>query len=205
MSEPQQPSKARGCLKYSCLGCLIVVGVPAVVLTVVLLIGLTMGVPEPVRVNHETTQDLPVISPAELPQVGELTTEIQQVPLGRGRIELDVSMARLDIVRGEPGESLRLEANYDSASFELDEDFFESGDVWTYKLHFDTRLGWFRSIFKRNPGRNTLRLVVPEGVPISVTGGIAVGESNLDLGGLWVSEVDVAYGPGSTGQPQLFP
>jgi hypothetical protein len=197
-NQPETPSRARGCLKYSCLGCLVIVGVPAVVLTVVVLIGLATGVPDPVRVTTEAEQDLPVISPVELPTQGEAGFDIEIPDAGRGRIELEVSMASLEVVAGEPGEPLRLEADYDSASFELGEDFAETADgAWTYNLRFESRLGWFRSIFKKDPGRNHLRLVVPKGVPVEILGAMSVGESDLDLGGLWVPEVSLAYGPGS--------
>jgi hypothetical protein len=197
-SQPAAPSRARGCLKYSCLGCLVIVGVPAVVLTVVVLIGLAMGVPEPVRVTSEGERDLPVISPAELPPRGEAGFDIEIPDVGRGRIELEVNMASLEVVAGEPGEPLRLEADYDSASFELGEDFVESAEgAWSYNLSFESKLGWFRSIFKKDPGRNHLRLVVPKGVPVEIVGAMSVGESDLDLGGMWVPEISLAYGPGS--------
>jgi hypothetical protein len=197
-NQPEAPNRARGCLKYGCLGCLVIVGVPAVVLSVVVLIGLAMGVPEPVRVTTEAQQELPVIGAAELPPRVGTGFDIELPDSGRGRIELEVSMATLEVVAGDPGEPLRLEADYDSASFTLGEDFIESADGnWTYNLSFESRLGWFRSIFKRDPGRNHLRLVVPKGAPLEIVGAVSVGESDLDLGGLWVRKVTVSYGPGS--------
>ena len=41
--QPESSGKARRWLKYSCLGCLVIVGLPVVVVTVVALIWLATG------------------------------------------------------------------------------------------------------------------------------------------------------------------
>lgn len=65
---------------------------------------------------------------------------------------------------------------------------------WEYRLRFGPRVSWLRTFNREFDGR--LRLVVPRGTPIEVSGSLGIGKSVLELGGLHVVGVDLDVGWG---------
>lgn len=191
--------RGRGCLKIGCLGCLIVVGLPVVVISILFVIGMATGPDEPIWEETAQSHDLPRVGSAELPRGG---TELQQlspqgIP-GGGVIRLNTTMMTLRIEPVDADEPLRLEADYDRASYDLEEKFVEEDDGgWVYDLDFDSRLGAIRSMFRTGKVQNDLVLYVPRGVKIKLEGNIGTGESVLELGGLSLTDIDLNVGTGS--------
>jgi hypothetical protein len=144
---------------------------------------------EPVDVVHR------VVSPEELPPSGSRDPLAAPVAHKPGRVVLDVTWGSFTIRRGPPGEPIRLEGKYDVAGFDLEESYEPSEtNGWTYRLKFKPR--GLQFTFNDN-NTNRLRLTIPEGVPFSLEGKIGTGESVVDLGGLWVTDVDLKVGTGS--------
>ncbi|MFQ5669676.1 MAG: hypothetical protein ACE5HD_04040 [Acidobacteriota bacterium] len=185
-------TKRRGCLKTGCLGCLGVVAVVAVGLLAMLLLALVQGVPETDRESRRLSQAIP----APVPDMGGTIPGTGAGPLP-GRVILDVSMARFEIVPGPPGQPIHAEANYDSGSFHLEEAYEPGGEMgWTYRLTFARKVGWMRFLLGGADPENRVRLVLPRGVPISLSGRVGLGESHLELGGLWLSGLALDTGIG---------
>jgi hypothetical protein len=112
-----------------------------------------------------------------------------------GRVVLDVSWADFTVARGEPGSSLRLEGTYDQDGFELEETLESYGERgWIYRLRLSRRGMQFT--FSDEETHNRLRLTLPPGVPIALEGSIGPGQSELDLGGLWIVDLELATGLG---------
>lgn len=113
-----------------------------------------------------------------------------------GRLVLDLSAGTFVIRPGEPGEPMRLEADFDTGSFEVEESF-DSDDTggWIYRVSFGPKGGFF-GLLRGKENRNHLELVVPRGRPLSIEGDIGLGRSEIDLGGLWLDSVDLELGAG---------
>jgi len=184
------PPARKGCFKRGCFGCLGVLGIGLVLVMVMALITLIRGKPQVVHESDQLTHQVPKGNWAE-PDTGEplIVGEAEA-----GRVVLDVSMATFSIIPAPEGTPIRLNANYNSGQYELEETFSPSGELgWTYRLSFGRR-----SIFDfiHIDPDNRLELYLPAGTPIVLEGKVGVGESNLELGGLWIDRVDLDVGIG---------
>jgi len=184
------PADKKGCLKRGCFGCLAVMGVGLVLLMVIALITVLRGTPQVVRESGRWTYDVP-----QHDGIAPDTHEPLLVDAGQmGHVILDVSMANFTIVPEPAGTPVRLEAHYDSGSYELKETFESSGELgWTYRLRFGNRSSF--QFFYIDPD-NRLELHLPAGTPIVLQGEFGIGESQLELGGLWIESVDLETGIG---------
>jgi hypothetical protein len=183
------PGAWKGCLKRSCFGCLIVAGVGLGLILVLALITVVRGTPDIVREQGETTHLIPNVDP----DTGSTTESLVLDPDQVGHIILDVSILSFTVVAAPAGTPLRLDARYDSGKYELEESMQSKGELgWTYRLSFDRR-----SMFDfRHSPDNRLELHLPAGTPLVIEGRIGTGESSLDLGGLWIENVDLDVGIG---------
>jgi len=182
------PARKGGCCKTGCFGCLGVI-----LLLVVLPLGwafieMARGVPAAQRETSELTRVLPGLpSPA-----GALPAA------PAGRVFVDFSMAKFTIEPGPAGQSIRVEADYDTATYELVEEYQAESELgWTYNVSFRPKVSWIRRLFAgSHDENNSVRLILPRGVPMSLAGDLGVGESDLELGGLWLTDVslDISIG-----------
>ena len=176
----QTPRK--GCLRRGCFGCLVVIGAGVGLVLIMAVITLVRGVPEVVREDESRTH--PVAR-----SHSEATAE------GRGgRVILDISLASFSIVPAPAGSELRLDARYNSGSYELEESMQSDGETgWTYRLSFGRRSAFD---FVDIGPENRLELHLPAGTPLVIEGELGMGESDIQLGGLWVESVKLEAGVG---------
>jgi hypothetical protein len=185
-------------LKTGCFSCLGVIAVSVLVLVVIAVVALVLGPPERKVERPEVTRELPVAPRREAgrPEPGpDAPTEAWAGE--PGRVVLDVSMGRFEVVAGEPGDPIRVEGSYDSGSYELTESLEREGETgWVYRLTFGRKVSWIRELFSDHTGDNLVRLVIPREAPIVLEGKIGIGESELELGGLWLIRTDLDLGVG---------
>jgi hypothetical protein len=120
------------------------------------------------------------------------------LPAGQGLVVLRVRMAEVEVVAGPPGSPLRLEADWDGGRYRLEEGVTnEPGGTWTYRLQFGGKgLALFGGQgHHRDPSK--LRLRLPRDHRFSIEGKVALGESELALGGLSLAAVDLDLGAGT--------
>ncbi|NJL26680.1 MAG: hypothetical protein HC897_01805 [Thermoanaerobaculia bacterium] len=206
-------SGARGCFKYGCIGCLTLAALVAGLIFLLAVIDLSVDRAEPKPETKELSHDLPGRPlPPEMPPTGEADVatfpEVLPLPegaapelpshLATGKVVLDIAAAELTIVPGPPGAPIRVEADYDSASYELEEKLTSSEDGgWSYKLDFGARGGFSRWFFDGGDNaHNRLKLIIPSDYPIELEGKVGVGQTEADLGGLWLREIDLDFGAG---------
>lgn len=195
--------KRRGCLKVGCLGCLVLLGLTIVGLVVLALIATFVEAP-PAAVEHRTFDQKPPGSAlvwGEQIEGGAEPRSIDLLPRMQvdepGRIILDLSMGEFEIVPGPAGEPVRIEADYDTASFELVQEYETYGERgWIYRIEFDSKFGFFRQLGSKDPGDNRIRIVLPRDVPLALEGTLGLGEARVELGGLWLVDVDLDVGVG---------
>ncbi len=205
MSNDKKNSLA-GCFKYGCFGCLALF---ALLVGFLLLIGVIQattnsGDPDPVerQARHEMP-GTPVSVLTDQPDAPEILPLPEGVkpPTGAapGRLILDLSMGDFTIQPGPPDEPLRVDADYDANSFELEEVFTQQDDgTWIYDVRFGGRGGFLGMLFRGGgeSGRNKVVITIPRGYPLEIAGSIGMGESETDLGGLWLKSVSLDYSAG---------
>lgn len=195
--EPERKSAPRaGCFRTGCFGCLGVV-----ILAIVLPLGwafieMARGVPELERETRTASQLLPGAHDYELP--GTASPGSEMAPMAAGHVEVDFSTGQFTIEAGPPGQPIRVEADFDTGTYELVEEYSSQGELgWTYNVSFRPKVSWLRMLLAGGEGGdNHIKLILPRGVPMSLTGNIGVGESDLELGGLWLTQIDLGVGIG---------
>ncbi len=198
MSEAK--SRARGCLKFGCLGCLGIIGI-AVLFTVAGLVASISRGPSQLE-TRELAQEIPA---PDLPERAAQITEEefrQAVAAGEfsvgaekeGLVILNLKAGSFDIVAGPAGHPVRVEADYDVTRFQLKEKFSESASgSWTYRLDFSPK---FFGMFGGRIREPRLKVILPRGTPFRYEGAVSMGESDWDLGGLWLRGFELDAGMG---------
>lgn len=184
-------------LKTGCLGCGGLIGVSLLVFGGLAGIAVLTS-PDEARERRSLEQPLPLSvttgsDPAPPGAYDGLRSGFDgsAFPTGKpGRVELDFSEGILEIEPGPAGQPIRVEADYDTNRYELVQEFeSDESSGWTYRLHFRRigALGWFR-VRHDEP---EVRLILPADTPMTLTGGLGVGVSQTELGGLWIVETDL--------------
>lgn len=211
MENETQAPKGSGCFKKGCIGCGIGTLVLALIPVAVALLAIANRPgPEDLR-SQELTQPLPALpsspSPtaealpgdeAASPQAGTLESQELGSTLVGGeepvRLVLRLSKGSFRVIPAPPGEPLRVEADYDAERFVLEQHW--DAEDRRYDVRFDSKGGWL-SMSGNRRGRERVTVHVPRGYPLIIEGKISMGESHLELGGLWVREVDLDLGMGA--------
>ncbi len=198
-----------GCLRGGCTCCALFVGLSIALLVLVGVAQLAgSGEGESTEVERE-------LEPPEVARASALalrpreTVESRALPLreqpgaeealarGVGELRLDLSIGEFRIVPGPVGSKIRVEGAYED-TFVLQDELVERDDgTWTYSVAFAPKRGVLGLMMGagNNPD-NRLTIVVPRGLPLDLTGEIGIGESELELGGLLLREVDLETGTG---------
>jgi len=184
-------------LRRGCLGCLAFVGLGVLVLALLLLLPLVLQ-PDPEPVNEAFIPELPPPPvPPDWPSSPEGVTLRPDAYPGADealRLQLDLSAGSFRVEPGAAGEPLRVEADYDAARFNLDQAYDSESN--TYRVSFALKGGWLGFFRGSVEGANQIRIIVPPDRPVALVGEIGVGESRFELGGLWVTDVNLDLGVG---------
>ena len=215
--------KERGCFKTGCLGCGCLVVVFILVMVLFTVIQLARDSSDRRNENRLLVRELP--APPDLDALrasGELASlelplaldifDNDQLASKVGKVVLDLSVGDFTIRAGDPGEPLRVDADYEADAFRLEEVFSESeSGGWTYEITFKPKGGMVGMMFRgagNNP-RNDIEITLPRGQPLDLEGDLGLGETHMDLGGLWLRRVDLRAGTGEHiiefGEPLAVP
>lgn len=198
-------------MRLGCAGCAVSIAVGVLVLALLLVLGWLTGSGEERIEQLSRAQEIRSVSTALDAGSEPAEVEPSEVEIAEpGRIILDVTRGLFSIRPGPPGEAIRLEGQYDAGSYRLDESYESYGEVgWIYRVEFHQRGIGLRPFVQHGPPKNQLSLVVPRDTPIVLEGRIGIGESDLELGGLWLVEVDLEVGIGqhelSFDEPPVWP
>lgn len=199
MSERRFP----GCFKFGCFGCLALFALAVGLLLLIGAIQLTREDQEPDPQERQASHELPP-APAqpdqvEMPEIAPLPPGVEAPPAAAaGTLVLDLRMGEFTIRPGPAGEPIRVEGDYDANAFNLVESFNENDDgTWTYDVSFGAKGGLLGLLFRGGSNnRNRVDVIIPRGHPVAIIGRIGMGESEIDLGGLWVERVDLELSAG---------
>ncbi len=206
--------KGRGCFKFGCFGCLMLLAISVGLVLLVGAIQLTTDGGDPMPEQRNVEHALPPAPPipgfpltpeaptggGELPSiaVAPLPADFDPSEVRAGVLELDLSVGDFIIQPGPPGQPIRVEADYDTNAFELSETFEQESDgTWRYEVGFGMRGGWLGMLMRGGAqGHNRVTITIPRDQPLDIVGTIGLGQSEVDLGGLWIRNVDLDLGTG---------
>ncbi len=165
-------------LTYGCVGCLMLVGIVA------LMIGVFFGSAW-FGVRSEEVEDR-VLTP-EIPHGGK-----------PGKVVLRLSAGEFRVRPADPGEPLRVEAKYDRLTYDMQERLETQEDGWTYELEFERTSHIVMSLLKGMVGGTGSKVDVylPRDVPLDLALWVKHGEVEVELGGLWLTETEIEFTQG---------
>jgi hypothetical protein len=120
----------------------------------------------------------------------------EERPAGAGRVILDVQQAEFFVEPGQPGEPLRVEARYDRESCKLTEQLDpDHAPGWVYTLEFRCEQRSFLQSLRSLLGgkKEKVLVLLPPDLPLELEVRGSQGGSILELGGLWLTSLDVEF------------
>jgi len=176
---------ARGC--FGCLGLVLLVIVIAAVTAGVAVHQVRSEQVEEQVLSHETP------SPAATETEETVTTETRSFE-GLGEVYLDLADGEFEVRPGRAGEPLLVRATYDVNAYSLEEQFTNpEGGPWTYRVKFQRTGSWLVAMLSQAFGGANPKVVVvlPVGVPHALDLYTAQAGATIELGGLWLTTVDI--------------
>ena len=170
-------------LKYGCFGCL-------GALALLVLFSAAVGGLAWFKASSEKLETHQSVHPL---QVGANTPSEPPATPGAVIIEIEAQV-QIEIEPGPENGPLRVEASYDTKSFELEEGL-ESGEGsgWTYRLNFRrTGSSWLGGVSRLFGGSQPrLRIQLPADVPMTLALMMSEGGAEARFGGLWLTSADI--------------
>jgi len=187
-------SRAGGCLKYTAFGCLGLIGLGVLLVGIGALTALSHKgegeVATETRTQFEATGSPDIVK-------GVRETE---VPPGTGLVFIQLQQGEFTIGPGEPGEGIRVEAEYHTGMGVLEDHYEERPDSsWVYAVRYHRTVGGLESLFRSMMGEKDVSRVavfLPPDKPIRLRVLIEEGGAESQLGGLWITDADIRYSKG---------
>jgi hypothetical protein len=188
-----EDSGGRKWLRCGCLGCLVLV-VAAVLISAVLLAVVYIGSEAEQFEDRTLAPEIPVpgAEPDGKPARPDLPAE---PPAGPGKLVLDVRQGQLFIDPAAPGEPFNVKARYDQSLCQLEETLDTDSEPWLYHVDFGCEAGGFLQAVRRmfSGTDPEVRVYIPADLPVQLELHVGQGGAVLDLGGLWLSEMDIDF------------
>ena len=149
-----------------------------------------LGDPTPQSVERRIALPPPPVTATEQPATSPAN---RTAPL---RVRLELQEGRFTIRPGQPGTDIQVQGRYAPGLFELIESqSTDPSGAREARVRFKSKVpGWtrfFASIGSDDNDGPELTVVLPRGTPIDLTLQLSMGQSQVDLGGLTLGEVDV--------------
>jgi hypothetical protein len=188
----------KSCRNLTILGCMGCLGLVVVVLAgCAIILGMAWS---EVRNEQFERQELEqtIIRPAQ-PVIADAPLDVPEefVPEHReGIVTLDVDSTVVTVRPGRPGETIRIEAEYDTRYYELSERFTEDERSWRYEIDFGrVSDSYVKTALKGLLGGRLpeIRVYLPPDVPLGLDLQVSQGGADAELGGLWLTNADIEF------------
>lgn len=191
-------SEGRGCFKNGCLGCLGVFVLLFVVLGINAVIVMSNSGDERIEDQIVGTGTAVENDPAAS---AELTPAAEDKPeAGQGWLILELGQGEFQLHPGEPGEGVVVKANYDANIYELKQYNYTWPDsAWVYHVDFQRSINGLQAMMREVMGGNhapKVHIYIPPDLPLELNVLVKEGGLEAELGGLWLTDVDLRYNKG---------
>jgi hypothetical protein len=181
------------------LGCLLL---PVGLTVLSVLFFLTMkaaGVPDPAPKEQEFAQEIGTrlegLAPGTTMQRADDASALSASAAAAAVIvEIDVEECAFYLESGPPEDGVRVEANYDEATYELTKSYDMEGDTPVFRLKFRSTISFWRRIAQdgnfsdADIAMNEITVFLPEETPIVLRAKMAKGEGEMLLDDLVLTE-----------------
>jgi len=200
-----------GCQKWL-IGCIAVPCILLVLFAITVLVVRMQGAPEHRMEKANLEQPIAALTSGQLAAEG-LTGGAAGPATGTLGVRIRLTEGHFIIKPGPPGGSIRVEGDYDAGAYDLVQKADTSNpDAPTYELSFEPKYSWLRRILTEggvhvDDDQNPLTIWLPAGTPMDLDLHVAVGKSEVDLGGLSLrrASLDMRMGEHTLRVPQLNP
>jgi len=181
-----------GCFRPVLFGCLGILAIVVIGLIVVSLFAMK-------GIKSERVEDMELAAVAET--VAELPGELGGVEtMPPGRVVLELAQGEFYVHRGEPGEGVKVTARFDQEAYELADglETLEDGS-WIYRVSYKRTIPGLQAILQSVFGGNTdsrVDIYLPPDVPIALELYVEQGASEIELGGLWLTDAMLSVSKG---------
>ena len=192
--------KNSGCrtgFKFGCLGCL------AFILLLIAITAIVFGIAWN-RVRSEVVEEQELTKVLAIPEAVGIADEPLEVPTefvmaeSAGKVILDLRNTVFEIYPAQPGEPLSVNARFDINDYRLTETIDEGAEEkgWIYEVNFRrTSDSYALTALKELLGgtKPKVKIFLPSDVLYDLEVDITQGGANVELGGLWLSNVDLRF------------
>ncbi|MDY0108436.1 MAG: hypothetical protein RBT60_00675 [Candidatus Krumholzibacteria bacterium] len=194
-----------GCLKPVLLGCLSLLGVVVLITVITVLVTWqTVGKQDVVDREAASPVDLASGQPAaaEAPSLEPAAAGSRDlsIPAGPGLIVLDLNQCEFLLRPAREGEGVTVKARFDQSIHELRESFEALPDsTWVYRVGFRRTISGLQALALALTGRRgsaKIEVWLPPAHPLALDVTLRQGGAEIELGGLWLTEVAVSYDQG---------
>jgi hypothetical protein len=117
-----------------------------------------------------------------------------------GRVILDLGQGEFYLSPAAPGEGVSVRARYDQASHTLTDSLTILPDsTWVYEVTYRTSISMLQAMLQALIGgesESRIEVFLPPDLPIALEMRAEQGGAEVDLGGLWLTEADIAFSQG---------
>lgn len=112
-----------------------------------------------------------------------------------GRVILDLSQGEFYLHPGEPGAGVVVKARFDQEAYELADGYEVLDDgSWTYRVRYQRTIPGLQAVLQALFGGSSdsrVDVYLPPDVPIALELSVEEGASEVELGGLWLTDAQV--------------
>jgi hypothetical protein len=180
-------------LRCGCWGCLGLVGAAGVLVAIVLAVIYVGSEAEQIEDRAITP---PIPSPVAAPDEPAVEPAATELPAqGAGRLVLDMRNGELFIEPAALGEPLNVKARYDRDLCQMEETLEAEREPWLYHLSFECESSGFLQALRQmiSGTKPEVRVFLPADLPLHLELHAGQGGVVMDLGGLWLTEMDVDF------------
>ena len=189
--------------KFGCFGCL------AFLMLLIIIAAAIFGVAWN-QVRNEDVQKTELTKVFSVPTAPVIDDAPLEVPTEfvvsepAGRVVLDLSHSVFEIRPAAPGEPFTVDARFDANSYGLTESFEEGSaeEGWVYEVSFQrTSDSYALTALKELLGgsKPRVQIYLPSDVPFDLEAEFMQGGAEVELGGLWLRNVDLQFLQGGRG------
>jgi len=193
----QTKSGCKTGFKFGCLGCL------ALLFFLIVITAIVFGIAWN-QVRNEEVETKKLVQVLAAPEPVGIEGDPLEVPTEfvvsepAGRVVLDLRNTVFEIRPARPGEPLKVEAKFDINNYGLTESFDEGSaeEGWTFEVSFRrTSDSYALTALKELLGgtKPKVKIFLPSDVLYDLDVDIMQGGAEVELGGLWLSNIDLRF------------
>jgi len=152
------------------------------------------------RIEDKVLSSVADLATEPIPRSGVAPTAEDKPAAGHGWLILEMGQGEFRLHRGEPGAGVVIKANYDASTYEVAEySHIWPDSSWVYHVRARRTITGLQAMLREIMGGShaaKLHVYIPPDLPVELNVLVKEGGCEADLGGLWLTDVDLRYDKG---------